>query len=194
MRQSADRKAELRAEMRRRRHGVAPSARAQAAQRICARLLDLPLGDAVAVYLSGADEIDLTAFIAAALARGTRLLAPRWTGETYELADLKGLTPDCLRVGPHGIREPREPSAAGDGRGQALAAVPSAWLVPGLAFTRAGHRLGYGGGWYDRLLAAAAPQARLLGIAYSFQVVGDLPTEPHDVRLSGLVTEAEEET
>ena len=175
--------------MRQRRRGVAPSARARAAQRICARLLDLPLGDAVAVYLAGADEIDLTAFIAAALARGTRLLAPRWTGETYALADLKGLTPDCLRVGPHGILEPREPSAAPVGQGRTPSTIPSAWLVPGLAFTRTGHRLGYGGGWYDRLLAAAAPQARLFGIAYSFQVVDDLPTEPHDVRLSGVVTE-----
>ena len=59
--------------------------------------------------------------------------------------------------------------------------------MPGLAFTRTGARLGYGGGWYDRLLAAADPSAVLLGVAYPFQMVEDLPSEPHDIRLTDVV-------
>ena len=54
------------------------------------------------------------------------------------------------------------------------------WLVPGLAFTRDGKRLGYGGGWYDRLLSGAPKASLKLGIAHAFQVVDDLPCEPHD--------------
>lgn len=177
-------KAALRAEMRRRRKGVSPEERARVSRHVCARLLELPLGGTVAVYLAGPDEIDLTAFIEAALARGTRLLAPRWTGETYALADLKSLSPSCLRAGPHGILEPCEPASEG---ADALNALPTAWLVPGLAFTRTGLRLGYGGGWYDRLLAAASPTASLLGLAYPFQIVADIPAEPHDVRLTDVL-------
>ena len=165
--------------MRTRRRGVAPEARARVSRLICERLLARPLGSAVAVYLAGPDEVDLTAFIEAARARGVRLLAPRWTGETYLLAELRGLSPDCLRAGPHGILEPRDP---GDG-----GLRPTAWIVPGLAFTRDGRRLGYGGGWYDRLLASAEPTARTVGIAYAFQVVDDLPSEPHDIRLTDVV-------
>ena len=172
-------KSARRAEMRRLRRDVPPDARARVARLVSDRLLSMPLGAAVAVYLAGADEIDLADFITASLARGVRLLAPRWTGADYALAELRGLSPEFLRTGPHGIREPREP---GDG-----GLSPTAWIVPGLAFTRDGRRLGYGGGWYDRLLAAAGPAARTFGVAYSFQVVDDLPSEPHDVRLTGVV-------
>ena len=59
------------------------------------------------------------------------------------------------------------------------------WLVPGLAFTRDGKRLGYGGGWYDRLLSGAPKASLKLGIAHAFQVVDDLPCEPHDKRSAG---------
>ena len=174
-----DEKSAVRAEMRRLRRGVPPDERARASRLVCDRLLARTLGPAVAVYLAGADELDLTAFIETALSRGVRLLAPRWTGETYALAELRGLSPSDLRTGPHGIREPREADDGG--------LRPSAWIVPGLAFTRDGRRLGYGGGWYDRLLADAAPGADVIGVAYPFQVVGDLPSEPHDIRLSDVV-------
>ena len=66
-----------------------------------------------------------------------------------------------------------------------------AWLIPGLAFTRDGGRLGYGGGWYDRLLKRAAKRAPKIGIAHGFQIVDELPTEPHDIRLT-LVASCED--
>jgi 5,10-methenyltetrahydrofolate synthetase len=62
------------------------------------------------------------------------------------------------------------------------------WIIPGLAFTTDGNRLGYGGGWYDRLLAAASESARKIGVAHEFQIVDDLPHEPHDVRMDGIIT------
>ena len=62
-------------------------------------------------------------------------------------------------------------------------------LVPGLAFTRDGRRLGRGGGYYDRLLAARAPHTATLGICFDLQFVPDLPCEPHDQRVDAVVTE-----
>jgi 5-formyltetrahydrofolate cyclo-ligase len=53
-------------------------------------------------------------------------------------------------------------------------------LVPGLAFTRCGKRLGRGGGYYDRALASTAPHAIALGVCFSLQLVESLPSEPHD--------------
>ena len=66
-------------------------------------------------------------------------------------------------------------------------------LMPLLAFDAAGHRLGMGGGWYDRSLAfrhdTTAPP-RLVGVGYGFQQVHALPSEPWDVPLDAVVTEA----
>jgi 5-formyltetrahydrofolate cyclo-ligase len=64
-------------------------------------------------------------------------------------------------------------------------------LVPGLAFSRDRHRLGRGGGFFDRLLGGRASQAFKLGICFSFQIVDVLPNEAHDVVLDAVVTETE---
>ena len=176
-----DAKAALRDVMRRRRRSVSSDVRESVSRKICEALSARSLGSDVAVYLAGPDEIDLTHFIRSALVRGIRLFAPRWTGETYEIAPLRGLGNEMLRVGPHGILEPRDAAPPGE------IPRPTAWIVPGLAFTSDGGRLGYGGGWYDRLLAGADPTATFVGVAYAFQIVDELPTEPHDVCLDSVV-------
>ena len=63
-------------------------------------------------------------------------------------------------------------------------------LVPGLAFTAEGLRLGRGGGYYDRLLAACAPHTRTIGVCFATQLVTTLPTEPHDQKVGRVVTES----
>jgi 5-formyltetrahydrofolate cyclo-ligase len=59
-------------------------------------------------------------------------------------------------------------------------------LVPGLAFDARGHRLGRGKGFYDRLLAGFP--GRTVGVAFDFQVVAQVPVEPHDIALNAVVT------
>ena len=61
-------------------------------------------------------------------------------------------------------------------------------FVPGLGFDPAGRRLGYGHGYFDRSLAAMT-NATKLGLAFSYQIVGRLPEEPHDQRVQAIVTE-----
>ena len=62
-------------------------------------------------------------------------------------------------------------------------------VVPGLAFTPDGRRLGQGGGHYDRFLPRLRPDCRTVGAGFAEQLVDDLPTEPHDVRLDVVVTD-----
>ncbi len=63
-------------------------------------------------------------------------------------------------------------------------------VVPGLAFTPDGRRLGQGGGWYDRFLARTRPDCLGIGVAFDVQIVDDVPTEQHDVLLELVITES----
>jgi 5-formyltetrahydrofolate cyclo-ligase len=67
---------------------------------------------------------------------------------------------------------------------------PDVVIVPGLAFTTGGDRLGQGGGWYDRFLSGARADCTTIGVAFDVQVVERLPVEPHDVPLDHVVTES----
>jgi 5-formyltetrahydrofolate cyclo-ligase len=62
-------------------------------------------------------------------------------------------------------------------------------VVPGVAFTRDGHRLGQGGGWYDRFLARTGGGCTTVGVCFAEQVVDTLPVEAHDVPVDVVVTD-----
>ena len=62
-------------------------------------------------------------------------------------------------------------------------------IVPGTAFTPDGHRLGQGGGWYDRFLPRLRPDCLKVGVGFAPQLVDHLPVEPHDVTLDLVVTD-----
>ena len=87
-----------------------------------------------------------------------------------------------LQAGAYGILEPRpDPSRR--------VATEQFDLVPGLAFDRAGRRLGAGKGYYDRFLAGI--KAPKIALAFAFQLVEQVPIEPHDQRVEVIVTENE---
>ena len=185
-------KAEIRRAMKARRKELSADEKSAADAVICEKLKarsdigemvdPFDFGSPLAVYLASQDEINIDPYIEYMLRAGVEVVAPRWNGETYELARLKGLDEKNMRRGPMGIREPVDADIVEPKE-------VSAWIIPGLAFTRGGKRLGYGGGWYDRLLASAPKDAVKIGVAYSFQIVDDLPDEPHDVPLTDVVDE-----
>lgn len=185
-------KAEIRGAMKARRKELSAYEKSAADAVICEKLKarsdigemvdPFDFGSPLAVYLASQDEINVDPYIEYMLRAGVEVVAPRWNGETYELAQLKGLDEKNMRRGPMGIREPVDADIVEPKE-------VSAWIIPGLAFTRGGKRLGYGGGWYDRLLASAPKDAVKIGVAYSFQIVDDLPGEPHDVPLTDVVDE-----
>ncbi len=73
-----------------------------------------------------------------------------------------------------------------------LLETPDLILVPGLAFSRTGHRLGRGNGFYDRLLVGRAASAFKLGVCFSFQRLETVPTETHDVVMDRVMTDSDD--
>ena len=181
-------KSDIRNLMRTRRREVDPEEREEASAAICDAVWardDVQAAVAAkhpfAVYLANDDEIDLAPLVERLWAADVTVAVPYWHAEsgTYRLAIYTNAS--TLIEGFHGIMEPAEtydiaPSDIG------------VWIVPGLAFTRDGRRIGYGGGWYDRYLAAAAPDAVALAVAYPFQILDDIPTDPNDRRVTDVVS------
>jgi len=142
---------------------------------------DVPIRHGVAIsgFWPMASEMDPRPLMTALIARGHRLCLPVVEGRDAALI-FRAWTPgDALVEAVFGTRVP-----AAD---QELI-TPAAVLVPLLAFDRAGHRLGYGGGYYDRTLAALSDPLAI-GIAYGFQEADEVPHDAHDQRLDWVVTE-----
>jgi 5-formyltetrahydrofolate cyclo-ligase len=188
----------LRDRARRARLAMDGGARKAASDEICRRLAERvgassprPGPCVIAAYLASPLEVDLSGFISVAINAGDTVCVPRWTGETYRLARLMSLDSSDLERGPMGILQPKSAPDGADGVDPASVDV---WIVPGLAFDAFGGRIGYGGGWYDRLLASARSDAEKIGVVFHVNYLGveALPVEEHDVRMTGVVTEGEE--
>jgi 5-formyltetrahydrofolate cyclo-ligase len=92
---------------------------------------------------------------------------------------------DELETGHYGIREPKADRLRPVPQGEIDAVV-----VPAVAFDRRGHRIGYGGGYYDRFLPAM-PRVPRIGAAFARQIVAEIPAAPHDATVDRIVTEQE---
>lgn len=133
----------------------------------------------VLLYWSMADEVQTHSFVERWYRRKT-LLLPCVQGDDLVLRQYTG--PECMVSGEQfGIGEP-----TGD-EWTDLEAVQLI-AVPGVAFDPAGNRMGRGRGFYDRLLKST-PHAVKIGLAYDFQMLDTIPTEPHDVRMDRVITD-----
>lgn len=185
MRSHAFVKAGMRRAALERRAALAPDERARLSAAVCMRLTALPVlagPRTLAGYRALRSEADPAAFLAGADRRGAVVALPRVERERLVLHRWRPGEP--LERGPFGLEEPRRLAPVVDPG--SLEAI----LVPGIAFDRRGHRLGYGRGYYDRLLPTLAKAVRV-GVAFDAQVVEELPAEPHDARLDWLVTETQ---
>ncbi len=138
----------------------------------------------VHTYISSKEnEVDTRALIGACLKQGKRVAVPVVMPGTKTLAHalIDGL--DQLVVGPWGLAQP-DPAAATWLPAEARIDLV---VVPGLAFDRRGHRIGWGGGYYDRFLAQV--QAVKIGLCYDALVLDRIPGEPHDVPVDMVVAE-----
>ena len=137
-----------------------------------------PKGAIIAGYWPMGEELDPRPLMLALASRGHAMALPVTPPRGQPLAFRAWVPGAALRPGPMGTSEP----VAGE------ELRPDVVLVPLLAFDRAGRRLGYGGGYYDRTLAAL-PGAKAIGIAYAGQEMPEVPAGPQDFRLPLIATE-----
>jgi 5-formyltetrahydrofolate cyclo-ligase len=137
----------------------------------------------VAAYLPIQNEIDTRPLMKALQEDGHQLALPCIKRAAHPLEFRQYDPGDKLRGGPYGTKEPLR---------SAELLEPDIILLPMLAFTATGVRLGYGGGFYDRSIAAlrAKKQIFACGLAYAAQEVPVLPADEHDQPLDGVLTEA----
>jgi 5-formyltetrahydrofolate cyclo-ligase len=171
-------KPDLREQARARRAGLARACPDFAAR--IARFADaLPKAAVVSFYWPMDDEADPRALALALAARGARLALPAVVAKRSPLHFREWREGDPLAVHAFGMREPAP---------DAPRVTPDLLLVPLLAFDARGHRLGYGGGFYDCTLASLETK-RAVGVAYAGQEADLLPAMAHDHPLDMVVTE-----
>lgn len=183
-------KAALRKETLGRRDAVTRAERSSFSQTIVGEVLDLPAyqrAGTVLAYASFGTELETDRFLRRVLGDGKALLLPRVDRGKRRLVLFEIEDPESdLQPGVWGIREPRD--------GLGAPAEPDAVdfvLVPGVAFDRRGGRLGYGGGFYDRLISEdLGSDAALISGAFEFQIVEEVPKDQHDASVDLVLTEA----
>jgi 5-formyltetrahydrofolate cyclo-ligase len=158
-------------------------ARSAAICRQLAAVRELASAQWVMGFVSFGSEVRTHELLRSLLAEGRHLCVPSFdvAGQRYICSELKHFDED-LKAGLLGILEPR-PVAIRPVHADRI----DAWLVPGVAFDEHGNRLGRGMGYYDRLLCGV--HGVKIALAYDFQVLNEVPSEPHDVRMDFIVTE-----
>ena len=144
--------------------------------KIC-RLEEVQKASTIALFVSLADEPQSEKTIAE-LSKTKRVVVPRIEGDEMEFYDIA----EGLKKGAFNIMEP-------------IATTPiepneiDLMIVPGVAFTRRGERLGRGKGFYDKYLSRKGFSAHTIGVCYPCQIVDSLPTEPHDKVMDEVIWE-----
>tara|TARA_B100001179_G_C18510208_1_gene368191 strand:- start:217 stop:762 length:546 start_codon:yes stop_codon:yes gene_type:complete len=138
-------------------------------------------GAVIGLYRESGHEAPATRYAQYFLENGHRIALPRLLavdGAMRFAAHTDPLSGSDLEAGPHGLTQPGA---------EAEDIVPTVIFVPLLAFDEEGGRLGQGGGYYDRWIAAH-PDALRIGLAWDAQKIDRVPTEAHDMPLHMVVT------
>ncbi|TMJ03515.1 MAG: 5-formyltetrahydrofolate cyclo-ligase [Alphaproteobacteria bacterium] len=169
-----------------RRDALPAAERASAAETIAARAFPLAIspGTVVSGFMPLKTEINPLPLMRRLTEAGAQLALPAIAGRGKPLIMRAFAIGDALASGQWGIREPNA---------DAPEVAPDILLVPLLAFDRAGHRIGYGAGYYDMTIGKlrAMKPAIAVGIAFAAQEIGEVPVTPRDARLDLVLTERE---
>jgi len=157
--------------------------RARKSEDICSRVIASDLFarcGMILAYAPTGEEVDVMPIARAAIDVGKRVCFPSidWESRTMRAVAVSGLGDESFVIHRHGVREPRVGEAVELGAGDLV-------LVPGMAFSGTGTRLGRGGGFYDRFLSGCS--AHRLGVCFREQIRDGVQVMPYDVPMKTLV-------
>jgi 5-formyltetrahydrofolate cyclo-ligase len=154
-------------------------ATAEIAKQVAEHPLYLQAAD-IYCYVDYNGEVGTRAMIEEAWRQGKNVWVPRVLGAEMEFFQIHSY--DELLPGTKGILEPEE-GIPGTGENGLM-------IMPGVAYDRALHRIGYGGGYYDKYLEKH-PQLKRMAIAFDYQVMEAVPCDVHDIQPEILITESQ---
>lgn len=175
-------KKDIRSEVRRRIKLLSGSEMAVAAESIFSKIEQLDIfgkAECIALFAAMNDEVPTAVALDRWPQLGKRVVVPRVEGDIMRFYDY---SPEQMRTGAFGILEP-------EGDNECRPEEIDLIIVPARAFTRAGERLGRGGGFYDKYMSKAEFRASKVGIAFECQIFDSLPCDLHDIRVDHVVTE-----
>ncbi len=133
------------------------------------------------VYISFGSEVDTIDFIKRMLEAGKEVYVPVCNTESLTMTASRITALKNLTKNRYGILEPDEIVACD--------AELDVVIFPGAAFDKAGNRIGYGKGYYDKFISALNYTPLKLGVCYDFQLLDEIPSEGHDVKMDIIITE-----
>jgi 5-formyltetrahydrofolate cyclo-ligase len=164
------------------RDGLLPGQRTEKSREIEERLFSLPefkSARTIMFFASFRSEVETAPMIRRALASGKRIILPKVKSKELELFEIRNFDSD-VSSGAWGIPEPRETAPVKLGEIDII-------IVPGAAFDEQGSRLGYGAGFYDKLLSEF--KKLTVALAFEEQIVSAVPTASHDIPIKKIVTD-----
>lgn len=179
-------KSDVRKELLGKLRGQDPSSREERSLRIQQNLISsrkFAESSTIMSYVSLYSEVDTGLLNRTVLEKGKRLVVPSIDKGNHVIVASELKSMDDLVMGPYGIHVPKVPLEVSLGEIDLV-------IVPGVAFDRKNMRLGRGKGYYDRFLAR--PELSLtktVGFAFHFQVLDNLPSDPHDKPVSRVITD-----
>lgn len=182
-----DSKAAIRKQFLTKRDSLSPDERDKKSSHIRIRLLSLDefiQARTCLLYASFRNEVATDPLIPLMLEQGRRVAFPITDRSSRQLLlyEIKNGIDDLV-VSTYGIREPRR-----DEHALIDPAEIDLFIVPGVAFDTLGTRLGFGGGYYDRLLSKV-PDKSIVALAFEIQIASQLPCEPFDIKMKKIITE-----
>ncbi len=171
-----------------RRDAMLPAARTIAShaivEKVCA-LSQYRQANVVLIYMGFGSEIETQTLLERILVDAKTVVLPRVdrTSQSLILHVVRNMSE--LVTSKWGIREPRS-----DAPSMPISAIEFV-LMPGVAFDRSGNRLGYGRGYYDKLLSAASPALARVAAGFACQIVDAVPVGPDDERIDTIITDNE---
>ena len=179
-------KAELRKELLSKRDSIPTVVRRVKNKMVLESMLSLEefkKAGVIFVFASFRTEVDTSEMIKSSLSSGKRVLLPKVDKDRhelllYEIRNLGELTPGYMGIPEPPVSEQQMNINDAD-----------IVIIPGAGFDASGNRIGYGGGYYDRLLSGLQKQTLIIAPAYEEQIEDCIPSEPHDIRVQMIVTD-----